>query len=75
MSEEITREAAFLSGIYTKMEKTTNVDVNSAIILLFNKTYLYTYGEALTVISTLFLLELISKPLHDQLKLALSAVY
>lgn len=75
MSEEITREAAFLSGIYTKMEKTTNVDVNSAISLLFTKPYLYTYGEALTVISTLFLLELISKPLHGKLKLALSVLY
>ena len=75
MSEEITMEAAFLSGTYAMMKKTSNVDVNSAISLLFCKSYLYTYGEALTVISTLFLLDLISKPLHDKLKLALRALY
>lgn len=74
MSEEITREAAFLRGMNKSIE-TTTVSVECAINLLFTQSDLYTYSEALLVISTLYMLDLISDQLHKELNKALRVVY
>lgn len=74
MSEEIIREAAFLRDSGCRI-LTSVVNVECVINMLFAHSYLYTYSEALLVISTLDTLGLISNQLHKELNKALRVVY
>lgn len=75
MSGEIIREANFLRGCYSKPIITSTVDVECVINLLFTHSDLYTFSQALTTISTLYMLDLITKQLYEELAKALEAVY
>lgn len=74
MSGEIIKEADFLI-VGSKPLITSTINVECIINLLFTHTELYTYAGALTVLGTLCMADLITKPLYTELKKAVKAVY